>query len=192
LYINTIFDNIELNADNKISLTGYTTVFASGDVDSQLELTRFNGQVDAPNLIPENIKSGVNVLGVIGNYSGSAKSYGSYHIDGTDGYYEYNIPDSAHFIIDCSEYYMGDLSGVAIRINGSTKLCFGSDRGSSGMNIGLDDYEYVHVFIKGSYVTFVSEEGSCYIHDEEASIQGFEIATIANASSVSIYVTHEI
>lgn len=71
LKIGGTFNTIEFNADNRISLTGYTTVFASGDVDSQLDLTSFNGQVDAPTLVAENIKSGVNILGVTGTYEGS-------------------------------------------------------------------------------------------------------------------------
>lgn len=189
--INSSFNHMEFNADNRITVYNSELAIAS-DGSGTLMLKDFSGTASAPNLSAGNIKSGVNILGVTGNYTGSTKSSGSYHIDGTDGYYEYIIPDSAHFIIDCSEYYLGDLDGVAIRINGSTKLCFGNDLGSSGMNIGLEDYEYVHVFIKGSYVAFVSEEGSCYIHDEQALVQGFEIATIANAESVSIYVTHDI
>lgn len=71
LSIDRSFNNIEFNIDNRISLTGYTTVFASGDVDSQLDLTSFNGQVSAPNLSAGNIKKDVSILGVTGTYEGS-------------------------------------------------------------------------------------------------------------------------
>ena len=194
--VNGSFNMIEFNAENSIRAYDSVIYVYDGNDDAVLDIKdEYSGIVRAKNLSADNIKSGISILGVRGTYTASSTStnYGSYHIDSTDGYYEYSIPaGSAHFIVDCSEYYMADLDGVAVRINGSTKLCFGDDNGVSGLNIGLNDYQRVHIFIKGSYVAFVSESGSCYIHDEEAHIQGFEIATIANTESVSIYVTHEI
>lgn len=181
LEINSSFNNIEFNAENRISLRGYTTVFASGDVDSQLELTRFNGQVDAPNLTAGNIKSGVNILGVTGTLKSPQWDYGSSTLENNYGYTTYEVPYGVgYFYIDCSEYYATDLENVLLRINNSTII----DLSDYAPYNDITLYVYRGVIIIKNYTS------NLFIHDEGAEIYSIELQPVSQGS-VSIDVDYE-
>ena len=136
-------NNIQINSNANIAITDAQVIINNSEAWN-LDNININLVTVEPNLIASNIKSGISLFGITGNYSGSGdQSALVYSAYGTSGWVTVNLPNNSYMIRIGASAWSGSLL-----VNGGTTV-----------NLGLVDNYYVG-FYSGSIADYYLSSSS--------------------------------